>query len=471
MRTTLRRRALTIGAALATAFGTALAGLAGGVLAAAPAQAASLTQVTGFGANPGGIGMYLYVPDNLPANAPVLVAIHYCTGTAQAFHQNTRYASLADQYGYIVVYPDANRPGRCFDVSSAAALRHDGGSDPTSIVNMVRYVQQHYSTDPSKVFVTGLSSGAMMTEVLLADYPDVFAAGSAYAGVPATCFSTSAPAPGSTGQAGWNSQCSGGTLTRTAQQWGDLARAAHPGYSGARPRVQLWHGTADTTLSYTNFGEAIKQWTNVLGVSQTPVSTEQLAGSRTRTRYGSTGDQALVEANSEQGVSHGIAIDEAATLRFFGIDHRPTSTPTPTPSATPSPTSSPTPSPTPSSTPSPTATPSPSPTPAPGGSCAVSYQVNQWNTGFTANLAVTNTSSVPVDGWRLTFTFASGQQVTQAWSSVLQQSGGAVTLTNESWNGRLAPGASTQLGFNASHTGSNPRPTTFALNGTPCTVS
>ena len=77
---------------------------------------------------------------------------------------------------------------------------------------MVRYVQQRYTTDTSRVFVTGVSSGAMMTQVLLATYPDVFAAGSAFAGVPATCFSTTSPPPGTTSQAPWNSDCSGGRL-------------------------------------------------------------------------------------------------------------------------------------------------------------------------------------------------------------------------------------------------------------------
>ncbi|MDM7854220.1 extracellular catalytic domain type 1 short-chain-length polyhydroxyalkanoate depolymerase [Cellulomonas alba] len=456
----LRRRVVAAGAALAAG----LAGLAAAVLGAAPAQAASLTQVTSFGANPGGIGMYLYVPDNVPANAPVLVAIHYCTGTAQAFYQNTPYATLANQYGYIVVYPDASRPGQCFDVSSTPAMTHDGGSDPTSIANMVRYVQQHYSTDRSRVFVTGLSSGAMMTELLLADYPDLFAAGSAYAGVPATCFSTGGAAPGSTGQAGWNSSCSGGTLTRTAQQWGDLARAAYPGWSGTRPRVQLWHGTADTTLSYVNLGEAVKQWTNVLGVGQTPASTEQLSGGITRTRYGATGGQAPVEANSEQGVTHNIAIDAAATLRFFGLDQRPTPPVTTPPVTTPPVT-------TPPVTTLPVTTPPVTTPPASGAACTVTYQVNQWNTGFTANLTIANTSSQTVNGWRLTFTFPSGQTVTQAWSSTASQSGGAVTLTNAAWNATIAPGASQAIGFNASYSGTNTRPASFALNGTACAVA
>ena len=95
--------------------------------------------MTDFGSNPGNLRMYTYVPDSAPAHPAVLVAVHYCTGTGPAFHSGTEFARLADQYGFIVVYPDANVSGQCFDVSSPQALKHDGGSDPTSIASMVRY--------------------------------------------------------------------------------------------------------------------------------------------------------------------------------------------------------------------------------------------------------------------------------------------------------------------------------------------
>ena len=78
--------------------------------------------------------------------------------------------------------------------------------------------------------------------------------------------------------------------------------------------MQLWHGTADTTLAYPNFGEEIKQWTNVAGLSQTPTSTGSPQSGWTRTRYGTA-----VEAISEQGVTHNIPVDAPETLRFFGI--------------------------------------------------------------------------------------------------------------------------------------------------------
>lgn len=135
---------------------------------------------------------------------------------------------------------------------------------------------------------------------------------------------------------------------------------------------------------------------------------------------------------------------------------------TPTPTPTPTPTTSPTASPTVSPTASPT---------TPVGACKVAYSVNQWNTGFTGNVTVTNTSGTTLNGWTLTWAFASGQQVTQAWSSVTTQSGAQVTAKNAAWNGSLAAnGGSTQFGFNASHTGSNPAPTAFSLNGTACSL-
>lgn len=153
----------------------------------------------------------------------------------------------------------------------------------------------------------------MMTQVLLGLYPDVFKAGAAFAGVPFGCFATT---DGST----WNSACSGGNITRTPQQWGDLVRTAYPGYSGARPRVQLWHGTADDTLRYPNFTEAIKQWTNVHGISQTSVLTDSPQSGATRTRYGSAGDQAQVEAISLQGTGHNLPVNAAEAIRFFGLN-------------------------------------------------------------------------------------------------------------------------------------------------------
>ena len=91
---------------------------------------------------------------------------------------------------------------------------------------------------------------------------------SVFAGVAFTCFATTA---GNT----WNSTCAQGRVDQSPSQWGNLVRSAYPGYKGSRPRVQLMHGTNDNTLNYKNLQEEVDQWTNVLGVSQNPASTDQ----------------------------------------------------------------------------------------------------------------------------------------------------------------------------------------------------
>ncbi|AWZ18652.1 cellulose-binding domain-containing protein, partial [Streptomyces sp. ICC1] len=97
--------------------------------------------------------------------------------------------------------------------------------------------------------------------------------------------------------------------------------------------------------------------------------------------------------------------------------------------------------------------------------CKVEYQItNQWNTGFGANVIVTNTGD-PVASWTLEWSYANGQQVTQGWNATISQSGAAVTAKSLSYNGSLATGGSTSFGFNGTHTGTNAIPATFKLNG------
>jgi poly(hydroxyalkanoate) depolymerase family esterase len=428
---TLAAVLLTLLAVLALTAPPAVARAGAAAHTAASAEAAvptaALTEVTGFGDNPSGLQMYVYVPATVTAHPAVLVAVHYCTGSGPAMYSGTEYASLADQYGYIVVYPSVTRASKCFDVSSPQALRRGGGSDPVGIRSMVDWVTRTWSADPGRVFVTGISSGAMMTNVLLGDYPDVFAAGAAFAGVPFGCFAT-------TDGSEWNSACSGGTVTHTPQEWGGLVRAAYPGYTGPRPRMQLWHGTADAVLQYPNFGEEIDQWTDVLGVSRTPAATDSPSSGWTRTRYGGTGDRAPVEAISLQGVDHnlysyGMA---ARVLAFFGLSDGGTVPP------------------------------------PPAGACRVTATVSAWNTGLTASVTITNTGTTTVDGWRLGFTLPAGQTVTNGWGAAYSPASGAVTAVNASYDATIAPGAAVTIGYQATHTGNSAAPSSFTLNGTSC---
>ncbi|MEV5710683.1 PHB depolymerase family esterase [Actinoallomurus sp. NPDC052274] len=394
------------------------------------ASAASLTQVSNFGANPGTMQMYVYVPAGAPAHPGILVAMHGCNGWAPGFYQGTEFASLADRYGFIVIYPQAshsvNGMSNCFDVWSDAALHHGGGSDPVSIVNMVTYVEQHYGGDPQRVFATGFSSGAMETNNLLATYPDVFKAGAPFSGIPYGCMA-------------------GGGMCgdKTPQQWGDMVRNAYPGYTGPRPRVQAWHGTSDSVLPYSMLQEEVDEWTNVFGVSQTPTSTDTPQSGWTRRRFADSSGTVDVEAYTIAGAGHDLPHPGMAAyaIHFFGLDGGDgggggTGGGT-------------------------------------GGSsaCRVTATVASWSGGMTENLTISNTGGSAINGWSLAFTLPSGQTITSGWNATYSGGSGQVTAKNLSYNAVLAPGASTGIGFQANQTGDATAPTGFTLNGTACAVS
>jgi hypothetical protein len=185
---------------------------------------------------------------------------------------------------------------------------------------MVRYAITKYSANANRVYSTGDSSGGMMTELLLGLYPDIFKAGASFAGIPAGCRGTN-----ETG-IDYSKQCAGGNVTHTPQEWGDIVRAMYPGYSGHRARVQLFHGDADTTISFKNQTEAIKEWTNLLGLSTNPTTTSTVTlGSHQATRQSWQNSCGYVVLDTFQSIGgdHGPsdALFKAQyVIPFLGLD-------------------------------------------------------------------------------------------------------------------------------------------------------
>lgn len=133
-----------------------------------------------------------------------------------------------------------------------------------------------------------------------------------------------------------------------------------------------------------------------------------------------------------------------------------TASPSPTVTAT----ASPSPTATATATASPTATATATATPTGGtGGCSASYSVpNQWNTGFSGNVVVSCAAGSSLGSWKVSWDFAAGQQLTQAWNATCTQTGTHVSCTNAVWNGTVPPGGSTSFGFNGNWSGSNPAP-------------
>jgi poly(3-hydroxybutyrate) depolymerase len=207
---------------------------------------------------------------------------------------------------------------------------------------MVRYAIETRSGNAERVYATGDSSGGMMTELLLALYPDVFKAGSAMAGMPAGC--RGASESGTAG--GYSGACAGGSVTHTPAEWGDIARMMHQGYTGHRPRVQLFHGDADTIIRSANHTEAIKQWTDVLGLPANPTATTMLTlgnHQATRQSFQNACGQVCSTASRRSGATtarptrcFSAAIGAARQMHSDLIDRRDSSGPLPNWKAVPS---------------------------------------------------------------------------------------------------------------------------------------
>ncbi|KAH6657615.1 PHB depolymerase family esterase [Truncatella angustata] len=274
---------------------------------------AALTTVTNWGSNPTNLEMQIYLPKTLAAKPAVIVALHGCSGSGAQYYQQANYDSYADAKGFIVVYPSARNDSNCWDVSSSKSLSHNGGGDSQGLANMVAYLIKTYNADPTKVYATGTSSGCMMTNVLLAVYPDVFAAGSCYSGVAAGCFAGS---PGSSPISS-DRTCANGKVNKSGASWSTQVHAMYAGYNGTYPRMQTFHGTADNLVFYANLAEQLKEWSSLLNVTFTKNETNTPQSGYTKITYG---DGTKLVGFSAQGVGHTVPVHAQLDIAWFGLN-------------------------------------------------------------------------------------------------------------------------------------------------------
>jgi len=297
------QKLLAVGTSAATALTVLLTG--------GTAQAATLTQVTSFGSNPGNLLMYKYVPDGLPAGRPLVVVLHGCSQTASSVDNETGWTQWADQYQFALVLPqqqNKNNAGKCFNWFLPGDQTR-GNGEALSVKQMTDWMVANQGSDATRIFVTGLSAGAAMTSVMLATYPDVFKGGAIVAGVPYLC---------ATAAGAQTTACNNGTNVETPQQWGDKVRSAYPSWTGPWPKVSIWHGTADATVNYQNLTEIMKQWTNVQGIDQTADTNDTVAG-YPHAVYRDAAGNALVETYSITGMGHGYPIDPGTGPTQCGV--------------------------------------------------------------------------------------------------------------------------------------------------------
>jgi hypothetical protein len=107
---------------------------------------------------------------------------------------------------------------------------------------------------------------------------------------------------------------------------------------------------------------------------------------------------------------------------------------------------------------------------AAAGGCHVAYSnQNDWGTGFTGGLSITNTSTTAMNSWTVTWTYSGNQQIYTSWDGNYIQNGQQVSIASAAWNGVIPAGGTVSgIGWNANYSGSNANPTSFYVNGVLC---
>jgi poly(hydroxyalkanoate) depolymerase family esterase len=271
--------------------------------------ASRLQEVRAFGANPGNLRMFVHAPEAI-ANRPALViALHGCSQTAQTYERGTGWSTLADRSGFVVVYPEqqrANNANACFSWFQPSDIARDQG-EAHSIQQMTEYAIVKYGIDRRRVFVTGLSAGGAMASVMLATYPDVYAGGAIIAGLPYGC-------AGSVQEA-FDAMFS--EQSPSGRALGDRVRAASK-HRGAWPKISVWHGSADAVVKSSNADHSVRQWANVLGITETPTRTERI-GHHTRRFWDDTEGNTMIEQLSIAGMAHGVPLAVTVDAQSCGV--------------------------------------------------------------------------------------------------------------------------------------------------------
>ena len=258
-----------------------------------------LMDIAGFGPNPGHLKMRLFAP-KAAGRRPLVVVLHGCTQTVEAFDAASGWSHLGDANDFMVLFPEqqrANNQQRCFSWFEPGEGRR-GGAEVESIRQMVVKAIADFGADKTRVFICGLSAGGAMAGAMLATHPEIFSGGAIIAGLPFGAASSVSEA--------FESMSSG--RLKDAKVWGDLVRAAATD-DGTWPTVSVWHGTADTVVKPINAGELVKQWTNVHALgAQRPI--EDSIGPVTRRVWRDPAGRDCVTEYIVPGLGHGVPVDD-----------------------------------------------------------------------------------------------------------------------------------------------------------------
>jgi len=288
-------------------FGSGLGDIARGLR---PAAHSPLTEITGFGGNPGDLRMLSFVPAKLQHAPALVVVLHGCGQTAAGYDLGAGWSTLAERYGFALLMPEQQRSNNaqsCFNWFNPEDVTRDHG-EAHSIRQMIARMVRDHGIDQHRIFVTGLSAGGAMTSVMLATYPDVFAAGAVIAGLPYGVASNVREALNGMLQ----------SPSRPAAELGDLVRNASS-HRGPWPKLSVWHGSADRTVNPANANEIVKQWLDLHDLPAAAMSEGIVDGYPHQVWWNEDGET-VIESYTITNMAHGTPLGIADNDERYGAE-------------------------------------------------------------------------------------------------------------------------------------------------------
>lgn len=263
-----------------------------------PHRSGALGRFENFGSNPGDLDAWLYVPEHNGGPMPLVVVLHGCTQNARDYDRSAGWSQLGSELGFAVLLPEQRRSNNfnlCFNWYEPSDNQR-GAGEATSIKQMIEAAIAQHGLDPARVFVNGLSAGGAMTSVMLAAYPEMFAAGAIIAGLPY----------GSANSVPEAFQRMRGYGSPDGPALANLVRAASP-TGGPWPMISVWHGDADHVVVPINGDNIIEQWRPLHGASETAAVTDTVEGYPHRVWHDPGGRPAVQEYRIT-GMGHGTPL-------------------------------------------------------------------------------------------------------------------------------------------------------------------
>ena len=177
----------------------------------------------------------LYVPTTAASGVNgLIVMLHGCKQDPEDFATGTGMNAVAERNGLLVAYPGQTARANmssCWNWFDPAHQRR-GEGEPAIIAGMTQELMTEFGVDPAHVFVAGLSAGGAMAAVMAATYPEIYAAAGVHSGLAYRAASDVVSA--------FSAMRSGGAV------------APVDASGQRRPRLIVFHGTADRTVSPAN---------------------------------------------------------------------------------------------------------------------------------------------------------------------------------------------------------------------------